>query len=400
MATVRKRTWAGGAKSAWACEYTDLAGRRRRKTFKSKHAADHYRLSVEGELAAGTHTAPRASITVEKALKQFLDDHKKRVTRGTYVLYERTARLHIIPYLGAVRLAALTGPSVQKYINDRNAAGLEPKVVGWAVRLLKQTISFAMAHGAVAQNVIHATQPRLPKVEEPEIEIPTKEEIRKVIAGSEGKQRAVICMAVFAGMRMGEIRALRWPNVDFETGVIRVRECLDRWNAPKKPKSKAGLRDIPMAGALRDILAAWRVVQRDNEGGFVFTTRLGGPYSYDGMHALWCSALNRVGLTDRSNPNLKGIYKSYGLPLYHFHALRHVCASLWIEQGVQPKQLQTWIGHKSIQLTFDTYGHLMGDQDDGAAAISRAADDLVPETTVVAFHGRDTDATTAANLLK
>ena len=129
MATVRKRTWAGGAKSAWACEYTDLAGKRRRKTFKSKHAADRYRQSVEGELAAGTHTAPRASITVERAVKQFLDDHKKRVTRGTPRSYGLPRPVVLCPgRYGAPRLSAAPPPCCHvAYCN-----ALISRCPGWA----------------------------------------------------------------------------------------------------------------------------------------------------------------------------------------------------------------------------------------------------------------------------
>src|SRR5688500_13851346 len=118
MASVRKRTWnsAGRERTAWVVDYTDSAGKRRLKTFKTKKEADGWLLKAAAEVAAGTHTPDRGSVTVKDAGERWIKRGEVERLEPTTVRYYRMhLNHHIAPALGAVRLSKLSTPRVQAF---------------------------------------------------------------------------------------------------------------------------------------------------------------------------------------------------------------------------------------------------------------------------------------------
>jgi integrase len=159
--------------------------------------------------------------------------------------------------------------------------------------------------------------------------------------------------AIFTGLRASELRGLTWNDVELDKAVLHVRQRADRWNVIGAPKSDSSRRDIPLAPIVVNALREWKGPERlvelvdisktcpKSEVGLVFPT---------GSGTIW-SLPNLYRSLDPVQTELIG--KAYGL-----HAFRHAAASLLIDEGYSPKEVQVRMGHFSIQVTFDVYGHL------------------------------------------
>lgn len=378
MASVAKRTWThnGEQRTKWVVRYTDMGGKRRLKTFETKKDADRYRTKVETEMEKGIHTADSASVTVAEAARLWLESCELRARSGdqmgrlTVVQYRRTTINHVLPFLGNIKLSRLTAPMIKEWVNDLLSDPEAPRgqrTVQLAVAVLRMLIGDVQERGLIAHNIVREAPPRIPMKKKTRVAIPTKDEVRMILGRSSGRIRPIVHTAIFTGMRAGEIRGLTWDRVDFRSEVIEVRQAADFWGNLKSPKSFAGIRDIPMAPNLSQLLREWRLASPNTAGGLVFPTQTGKVMWHASMHHdFWRPFMKSIGLS-----------KPDGTPKYHFHALRHVAASLLIEQGLQPKRIQQIMGHASITMTFDVYGHLFNDGGDGHAAVAAIGRDLL-----------------------
>lgn len=150
-------------------------------------------------------------------------------------------------------------------------------------------------------------------------------------------------------MSLSELRGLRWADVDLEAGQIHVRQRADAWLKIGPTKSKAGMRDIPLAPMVVNTLKHWRIDCPKGVLDLVFPNTRGNVETMPNIHSrVWTPLQLKCGLT-----------KDAGEARYGFHMLRHAAASLFIKYlGWSPKRLQAVMGHASINMTFDRYGHL------------------------------------------
>jgi integrase len=153
-------------------------------------------------------------------------------------------------------------------------------------------------------------------------------------------------------MRASELRGLVWDAVDFEKKLIHVRQRADLWGTIGDPKSAAGDRVIPMAPIVVNTLREWKLAYPNGKLGLVLPNGNGNVESHANISARGFAPLQRNALDE----------VKYGL-----HSLRHFFASWAIEQGFSAKRLQALLGHSSIQMTFDTYGHLFPSLEDDHA---------------------------------
>ena len=178
-----------------------------------------------------------------------------------------------------------------------------------------------------------------------------------------GRLRPLLVTAIFTGLRASELRGLTWDAVDLERKVLTVRQRADRWNTIGSPKSASAKREVPLAPIVVNTLKEWKLR----------CPRFAG----DGEPRLWLVFPNGEGnvefLINFHRRGLGRVQCAAGIttdpqhPKYGLHSLRHTAASLFIEQGFSPKRVQALMGHSTITMTFDTYGHLFdddkGDQD-------------------------------------
>jgi len=367
MSTVRKRLLPSG-KVRWLVDYR-AAGARRFKQFETKAAAIAHETKVRGELAAGTHVADAASITVAKAAEIWLAACEANgLEDGTIRQYRNHVRRHIVPLLGDMKLSRLTAPAAQAFVDElakvRNRA-----TVAKVVTSLKSIVSEAMRRGLTAANpVLAARVPGSPRDERP-AEFPTLDEIKRLLQRAEGP---LIHTFILAGLRASELRGLTWEHVDLKDAMIRVRQRADhRLNVMGPPKSKAGRRDIPMGPQLLALLREWKVRQpvEQRVNGLVFPDAAGNVEDHTTLYRRFGALQLACGIAKVEDGERR--------PKFGLHALRHACASLLIAQRWQPKRIQTFMGHSSITLTYDVYGHLFGDAEGDQKAMTQLEQSLL-----------------------
>jgi integrase len=181
----------------------------------------------------------------------------------------------------------------------------------------------------------------------------------------------MVLVAVFCGLRASELRDLRWADVDFEERLIKVTQRADASHVIGKLKSKAAYRSLRLSPMVLNALREWRLACPKGELDLVFPNGVGKVESYANLIERGFGPIQVAAgvvtlvpvLDDAGQPviNNTGETVMREVGRYGLHALRHACASLWIEQGHNPKQIQTLMGHSSIKVTFDTYGHLFAD---------------------------------------
>ena len=367
MASIRKRKWTSGGteKSRWVVDYKDQEGKRVLKTFATKRGADAFRTEMGYEVSQGTHTPARASITVAQAGKEWVKQGElDGLERATVREYRNHLKHHINPLLGMAELSDLSVPAVNKFRNRLLEQGRSQAMVKKALGSLGALIATAQDNGRVSRNVVRemtGRRKRGAKRHKMRVETPTKDEIRSMLTKAERHWRPLIITAIFTGLRISELRGLNWEHVDFDNKEIRVRQRADRWNEMGPPKSEAGIRDVPIGPMVLNTLREWKLACPKGPLDLVFPNGCGNVENLGNIHRRGFGALQIA----------CGIVKDDGKPKYGFHALRHAAASLFIEDGMIPKRVQAIMGHESIVMTYDTYGHLFPSPDDDQAAMER-----------------------------
>jgi len=286
--------------------------------------------------------------------------------------------LHIAPFIGRVKLAHLSPAHVQRLRDKLIEEGRSRDMARRVVASLGALLSSAMSYGKIARNVVHDAarlrrgrdrrlEGRHERKLEIGVDIPTKDEIRAMLNAAEGRWRPLIITTVFTGLRASELRGLTWNDVDLTAETLTVRQRADHWNAIGSPKSAAGKRTVPLTPMTVNTLKEWRLACPRGGHNLVFPNTVGKLERHGTIRLFGLGPLQlKAGITtDRRRPK-------YGL-----HSLRHAAASLFIEEGWSAKRVQTVMGHSSIQMTFNVYGHLFPNPDDDREAMRRLQARLV-----------------------
>jgi integrase len=407
--SVRKREWTtpkGVAKSAWVVDYTDAAGKRRLKTFTKKKEADQFSATATVEVREGVHVADSASATIEVAGKMWIASTKAAgLERATIEDYERHLRLHISPFIGASKLSALSIAKVRSFEDSLRDAGRSSAMVKKVLVSLGTLIADAQERGLVGRNVVRDIKGRRGSGESRQekrqkgrlkvgVDIPTREDMKALVASVTGRWRPLLLTATFCGLRASELRGLRWDDIDFEQRQIRVHQRADCFNDIGRPKSISGERTIPAPPMVINALKEWKLScpkrntgKKDIAGEpikelmLVFPNGSGKVEQLNnilrrGLHPSWIKAGVAIETGEVDKDGKKILAPKYT----GMHALRHFYASWCINRrqdgGLElpPKVVQERLGHSSIMMTMDVYGHLFprGDDSDEMAAAERA----------------------------
>lgn len=366
--TVRhSRRCASGEGKRCNCEpgyqaqaYSRRDGKTLRKTFPTLAAAKAWRADAQSAIRRGTLRGP-SNITVaeacdawEKGVKEGSirnrsgDPYKPSVSRG----YSQSIRLYIKPELGSRKLSSLSRVDVQDFADRLLASGLDPSTVKNILKPLRVIYRRAFARSEVAINPTSALE--LPACRGRRQRIADPAEAAALLEALPQADRALWAIALYAGLRRGELWALRWEDIDFEASVIHVRRAWDDKEGEIEPKSEAGTRRVPIAAVLRQILIEHKLCQGGDGAMRIVVDSDGRP-----KHS--------TTLTERAHKT----WKAAGLKPIGLHECRHTFASLMIAAGVNAKPLSTYIGHASISITMDRYGHLMpGSEEEAAGRLS------------------------------
>jgi integrase len=344
-----------------------LTGKRRyhyKGGFATKKEADAYRVQVLSEIQRGTFTVP-AKLTLREYAARWLEAVKPNLGPRSWEAYEMNLRVRILPYLGNVELGKLQPLALQELYAKLLGEGLSPRSVLYVHRTLHRMLEMAVKWGMVGRNVADAVEP--PKQERKEVQVLDEEQASKLLSGITDLRLLVpVALALGCGLRRSEICGLRWQDVDLEAGRLHVTQTVQR--LPRQglvtlpTKTHRSRRPVDIPPGVVDILRRWRRQQAQErlaagplwqDTGFVCTAPDGRPLDPD-----W--------LTDVFPRTAQGL----GLPAINFHALRHSHASFLLKKGTHPKVVQERLGHSSINITMDTYSHLLpGMQKEAALAI-------------------------------
>lgn len=349
----------------------------------TRQAAQEHLVQLQAADAKMMPVAVDRTTTVGAYLTAWLEQvavHKVRPT--TYVSYTNYTNRYLIPGLGRRRLGALTPKEVRLWLTDVattcqccrqgwDTARLEPmrrccaigkccdhRVKPATVKYLRALLSTALAHAVreddLPRNVVTAV--RLPEPRRSGFTPLTADEARRVlVAATYNRYHAVFDLALRTGLRRGELLGLRWSDVDFTTGILSVRQTVQRLRHTggviiQPTKTKASDRRIPLPADSLRVLEEHRHRQQlhrkaagDNwhETGLVFTNTIGG--------ACDPGALNK---------NFAAICDLAGVRRVRFHDLRHTCATLLLDQGVELITISNLLGHARIGITADVYAHV------------------------------------------
>jgi integrase len=400
VASVTKRVWTdskGRRKEAWRISYVDAGGKRRHVQRRTKKTADAYALTVEVEKLQGVHVPDADSLTVKDGANIWLGSAEADgCDRGTLKSYREIANKHIIPLLGAKRLTRLTGPEVVAF-KDALLKASSRAMTAKAVRHLSMILGEAVRRGLAGQNVARGIVVKRPRQDGKRQRLARRAEIPPIthlklllqaaerLGGEDPRLPVMLPIVMLAGLRASELRGLAWAGANLGVGAnLTVSQRADRWNDIGPPKSDAGYRTIPIGPMLVRSLKAWKLRCPPSPLNLMFpATRRARRWSSDraelGFGRIKQGALSNLFLkvqieaglaldTGRVDAEGQTIWK----PCYGWHDLRHVAASNWLNDGIDLKRLQTWIGHENIQLTIDVYGHLMADAKKDAALAAGA----------------------------
>jgi integrase len=340
--------------AGWQATVHTRDGKRiRRGGFETKGAAEAWLTETRYAIDRGGLRAPKPT-TIRQAWDEWYEGAKAGKIRNrsgdpykpsALRSYERAMRLRVLDELGGAKLNDVTRPDLQRFADG--LTGIGPSATKCTLLPLRAIFNRAVDRGDLVVNPCNGL--RLPAVRGGRDRIASPAEAAKLIAAAPERDRALWATAMYAGLRCGELQALRVENIDLASGLIQVEDGWDEKEGVITPKSDKGRRRVPIAGILRDHLLE-HVMAKESTGLAFRTADV--PFYPKTVQERADTAWRKAGLK-RITP----------------HECRHTFASLMIAAGVNAKALSTYMGHANISITLDRYGHLMPGSESEAGSL-------------------------------
>ena len=334
-----------------------LTGRRRqvRRAVKgTKREAEAALVQLLHQRDSGIDKPPGRMLLgeyLEKWLQDFAEHHLAPATRKRY---RELLGVHVIPMLGSVPLAKLRPLHVQECYAQVLAKGRSARTALHVHRVLREALQHGLRLQLLARNPADAVEP--PRPERYQVPMLAPDEVVRLLGTAEETAHgALVHTALATGLRLGELLGLRWEDVDLQAGVLHVRQSLQHLGGYqstfRQPKTHRSARPVSIPVATADRLRRHRIRQAEEllaaglsrqDPGLVFTDALGLPIHHEAWRRSWRKIVERSGLA-----------------YLRFHDLRHVHASLLLQQGVHPKIVSERLGHSGIGITMDIYSHVL-----------------------------------------
>jgi len=373
MAHIRRSKSGTG----WEARHRDSTGNERARTFRTKRDAELFLGRQSADMQRGDYLDPRlARTTFATWAEEWLSTtvHLKPKTQASY---ESILRKRVLPVFGTARIASVEQVDVRRFVAELAKSGDESGTIRNTFNVVRQVFGAAVASGAIRANP--CTGVRMPRSTRSEMLFLEPAEVLALADAINPAFRTLVLVAAYTGLRAGELEALRVRRIDLLRGTAEVCESLADVNGKLSfgPTKTYSHRTVRLPRFICDELAGHLASRGGRPDDLVFTGSRGSPIRHNLFYARhFKPAVRRAGLPEA----------------LRFHDLRHTCAALLIAQGAHPKAIMERLGHSSIQVTLDRYGHLLPGLDealtDGLEATYRAsltARATTPESVVTAL---------------
>ena len=305
--------------------------------------------------------AKPTSIRLSDWLDQYITNFKPDIEATTKASYEEKAKNCVKPYIGQHQLKVLNASVMQGWINSLSKNGVSPKTIRNAYNVVNAALKKAVVIGMIPHNPCEGVE--LPKLQRYEAHVYDTDNIKKALELAEGTDMYLpLLLLSTAGLRRGELCALKWEHVDLDNKVLHIQEntvLADGKRVTKAPKTTSGRRDISIGHEVVEALKQARVQYLENklkqgaafhDNGYVIHKENGDQYRPDSLTQKWERFVERN-------------------DLHHIrlHDLRHSHATALIQAGVSPKVVQQRLGHSDITTTLNIYTHVTPVMDKAAA---------------------------------
>jgi len=363
-------------KGSWTIIYDlpvdSLTGKRRQKsqTIKgTKRDAERALREILLSIEQGAYVKPN-KITLGELLRQWIKDYASmNTTDRTQESYTSIVERHLIPALGRVSLVDLQAQYIQSYYAKKlsegradGKGGLSARSVVYHHRILSKVLDYAVKMGLVVRNAAKVVEP--PRVARKTMQTLSQEEVTRFLdAARETDYYVYFATLLYTGLRRGELLALRWRNLDLESGALTVVETAYRLGSGeyriKEPKTAQGRRTVTLPSSLMELFKVYRADQELlriqlgislNLDDFVFIRPDGSPINPNAITLAFRRIIKRAGLKD-----------------IRIHDLRHTHATLMLKAGIHPKVVSERLGHANIGITLDIYSHVLPGLQEAAA---------------------------------
>ena len=299
---------------------------------------------------------PVTSKTVDEVCHEWLESISIRIKQSTYALYYARITKHIIPYFKNINVSKINNDMVNRFIREKsekgrldNKGGLSPKTINDLVSLLNQILLYAQKKVYISGYVPDLIKP---KQEQKELTVLTKNEQKELIRYLQqdtDKIKLGVLISLYTGIRLGELCALKWSDIDIPNGTLKIDKTIqrikntDKYATTKtkviidKPKSSKSVRTVPIPSFLHEKL--WNQRNRYWVNAYV----LSGTYMYVEPRIY--------------QKHFKRVLKEANIKEVNYHALRHTFATRAIESGIDVKTLSEILGHSNIKFTLERYVH-------------------------------------------
>ena len=334
-------------------------------TFSTKSEASRWLSLAETDLVRGTfvHPSLAAGVTVADWLNEWITSYSVHKRATTMVRDQSAIRRHLTPALGHVQLTTLRQTDVQAFVAHL-AREVGPGTTRSVYGVLRAALNAAVNAELLARSPARGI--KLPQVPKTDVVTLRPAELHQLAAALPERWRPMVYVAGTCGLRFSEVAGLRVGRVDTPGHRLRVLETAPQVGGDRaEPKTDAGRRTVPMPGLVAELLDQHldRYELRGNSDALMFTAERGGRLNAANWH-------KRAWVTARAHAEF---------PSLRFHDLRHSAVPLWVAMGANLLQVSRWLGHSTVQITADVYGHLFPETNDLVIGrLDRALRDALP----------------------
>lgn len=331
-------------------------GKRKQKTqsgFKTKKEAQSALAELMNNVDKGVYIEPTKRKFKEFAMHFLENIYVNKVKASTYERTESLLRTQILPWFQEVELEKIDQFLIHDFYKEKKEEGLSSSYIQRMHEVLRRLLKVAYKWELIPKDI--ASLVEAPRLEKKEMNVWSVDQVNEFLKFTKhSRYSPVFFLAAYTGMRKGEILGLHWNDINFEEKTIRISKTLykvkDRYLL-HEPKTKSSIRTIYMDDDITRVLKKQRVKQN--------LEKLKAGNVYEDHNLVFAQETGNYVFPTAVNALFLRYIRQSGIPRIRFHDLRHTHATILLSMGVNPKIVAERLGHSSVQITLDTYSHVL-----------------------------------------